>query len=142
MNTTKGCLLDSSNCSQANAFFDSWRKVLSFFFTPPLETLCSVWYYTSSSLFFSIFHFLYTNFRKRPSSEKTIQGLLHLIYIINRCTNDPLSKKKQNKHRNKQDGRDILKLCPDLPIQQKPGYLEFCEMHSFHIVWLCCKHIF
>ena len=95
MNTTKGCLLDSSNCSQANAFFDSWRKVLSFFFTPPLETLCSVWNYTSSLLFFSIFHFFDTNFGQRPSSEKTIQGLLHLIYIINRYTYDPLSKENK-----------------------------------------------
>ena len=43
-------------------------------------------------------------------------------------------KTKQTQKQFKQDGRDILKLCPDLPIQQKPGYLEFCEMHSFHIV--------
>ena len=29
------CSLDSSNCSQLNAFFDSWWKVLSFFIRPP-----------------------------------------------------------------------------------------------------------
>ena len=36
----------------------------------------------------------------------------------------------------------ILRLCPDLPIQQKPGYTEFCEICIFHVVQLCCKHTF
>ena len=27
--------------------------------------------------------------------------------------------------------KDILTLCPDLPIQKKPGYLELCEMYIF-----------
>ena len=36
----------------------------------------------------------------------------------------------------------ILRLCPDLPIQQKPGYTEFCEICIFHVVQLCCKRTF
>ena len=67
--------------------------------------------------------FLFTNFGRRPFSEKVIQASLHLICIINRLhnANEPLAK-------------DIFRLCPDLPIQKKPGYLEFCEMGIFRVV--------
>ena len=37
---------------------------------------------------------------------------------------------------------DILRLCTDLPIQQKSGYLEFLEMHILRVVGWCCKDIF
>ena len=40
------------------------------------------------------------------------------------------------------NSKDIFRLCPDLPIPKKPGYLEFCEMRVFRPVRLCCQHIF
>ena len=89
-------------------------------------TFCSAWNCTSSLSLFSILYFFFTNFRRRPFPEITIQGSLYLICTINRLydANEPLAK-------------DILRLCPDLPIQQKPGYLVFNEMRVFRVVWLC-----
>ena len=64
---------------------------------------------------------------------KTYQASLYLIFITDRLhdANEPLAK-----------GMLSLRLCPDLPIQQKPGYLDFCEMCVFPAVRLYCKHIF
>ena len=92
---------------------------------------CSVWNCTSSLSLFSIFHFLLTNFRRRPFCEKVVQESLHLIRTMNRLydADKPL-------------GKDMCRICPDLPIQKKPGYLEFCEMRVFRVVRLCCQHIF
>ena len=49
----------------------------------------------------------------KPFSEKSIQVSLCITCIINSLHNasKPLAK-------------DILRLCPDIPIQQKAGYLE------------------
>lgn len=87
--------LDSSYCRLLNAFFNFLWKALSFFFTPAPGALHSVWNCTSSLLFYSIFHFLFTNFRPWPFSEKTIQESLHLISIINGCTLRSQSKRKR-----------------------------------------------
>ena len=64
---------------------------------------------------------------------KTYQASLYLIFITNRFhdANKPLAKDMLS-----------LRLCTDLPIQQKPGYLDFCEMYVFPVVRLYCKHIF
>ena len=66
-------------------------------------------------------------FWRQTFFEKTIQASLYLICVINRLhdATEPLMK-------------DILSLCPGLPIQQKRGYLEFCEMCVFRVVRLCC----
>ena len=104
---------------------DSWWKVLSFFIRPFTREPSILF----ELLLFSIFHFLFTNFGRLTFCEKTIQGYVYLICIINRLhdANEPLSK-------------DILRLCSDLLIQKKPGYLEFCEMCGFSVVQLSCKH--
>ena len=116
--------LDSSNCNQENAFFNSLWKIPPPCFCFPLyrfqRAFCSVLNCTCSLLFCSIFHFLFTTYAWQPFSAKTILGSLHLICIINRLHKRATSKRKQNKHRNEQDGWGtiiILRLCPDLLIQ-------------------------
>lgn len=86
--------LDSSYCRLLNTFFNFLLKALSFFFTPAPGALHSVWNGTSSLLFCLIFHFLFTNFRPWPFSEKAIQESLHLISIINGWTLRSRSKRK------------------------------------------------
>ena len=82
-------------------FFDSWWKVLSFFFTP---APCSVWkctplcWFSRSSVFLK---FRMANFLLKK--RKTIQGSLHLICIINRLHKWATCKRKWNKC-SKQDG--------------------------------------
>ena len=93
---------------------------------------CSFW-------FFSICHFLFTNFGWRPFSEKPIQlqGSLHLICIINR-----LHKRATSESENKANAKGLFWLCPDLPIQQKPGYLEFLKVSfSYCSILLQAYHI-
>ena len=100
--------LDSSNCNQENAFFNSLWKIAPPCFCFPLyrfqRAFCSVLNCTCSLLFCSIFHFLFTTYAWQPFSAKTILGSLHLICIINRLHKRATSKRKQNKHRNEQDG--------------------------------------
>ena len=112
--------LDSLNCNQVNTFFNSLWKIPPPYFRSSLYhsqgAFHSVLHCTCSLFFFSIFHFLFITFL-----AKTIQGSLHLICIItNTCRSHKraTSKRKQNKCRNKQDGGGILRLCPDLFIQQ------------------------
>ena len=120
INTTKHCLFRLIELQPVDSFFGCWWKVLSFFIRLHAGAFCSVWNCISCLSLFSIFHFLFTNFVRRPFSENVIQASLHLIRIINRLhdANEPLAK-------------DIFRLCPDLPIQKKPGYLEFCKMGIF-----------
>lgn len=76
--------------------------------------------------------------------KKTIQGSMLLICIMNRLHKWATFERKQNKHSKEQDGRGIsLRLClhVDLPKKQKHGYLEFCQILIFRVLWLFCKHI-
>ena len=108
INTENVVCWDSSNCSQVNAFFDSWlgRKFFLSSYVLRAGAFFSVWNWKA---LLSIFHFLFTNFGRRPFSEKTIQASLCLICIINRLqgVNEPLAKDT------------FFRLRPDLPIHFK-----------------------
>ena len=116
--------LDSSKCNKVNSFFNSLRRVppSCFHFSLYCCRKPSIVFETAgtcSLLVSSIFHFLSTNFGRRPLIFwKSIKGSLHLICIINR-----LHKQATSKQCKKQDAGDILRFCPRPPIQQKPGYL-------------------
>ena len=134
--------LASSNCNQENTFFNSlWKIIPPPCFCFPLYhfqgAFCSVLNCTCSLLFCLIFHFLFTTFAWQPFLAKTIQGSLHLICIINRLHKRATSKRKQNKHRNEQDGWGtiiILRLCPDLLIQQ-----DWLPCLLGNASFLCCS---
>ena len=51
--------------------------------------------------------------------KKTVKGSLHLICIVKGCTKQATSNNAKDKM-----VEVIQRLCPDLPIQQKPGYLR------------------
>ena len=105
MSTAKCCLFRLTELQPVECLFsiNSWQKILSFFLIPPAGALCSVWnwllcYFSRSSM--SSHKFWVATF----SLKKTIQWSLHLIRIINRLHKWATCKRKQNKHRNKQDG--------------------------------------
>ena len=128
INTAKCCLFRIIELQPGKCLFEFLVET-SFILHVPFfcaGAFCSAWNCTSSLSLFSILYFFFTNFRRQPFPEITIQGSLYLICTINRLydANKPLAK-------------DILRLCPDLPIQQKPGDLVFNEMRIFRVVWLC-----
>ena len=107
-NTTKRCLFRLIELQPVECLFlIVGGKLFLSSYALRAGAFCSVWNCTSSLSLFSIFHFLFTNFGRRPFSEKVIQASLHLIRIINRLhdADEPLAK-------------DIFRLCPDLPIQK------------------------
>ena len=136
ISTAKYCLFRLMELQPVECLFsiNSWQKILSFFLIPPAEALCSVWnwllcYFSRSSM--SSHKFWVATF----SLKKTIQWSLHLIRIINRLHKWATCKRKQNKHRNKQDGSPH-------PTKAWWEYHEFCEMRIFWVVRLCCNRIF
>ena len=137
--------LDSSNCNQENTFFNSlWKIIPPPCFCFPLYhfqgAFCSVLNCTVCSLLFSaIFHFLFTTFAWQPFLAKTIQGSLHLICIINRLHKRATFKRKQNKHRNEQDGWGFRAekrsaQASAHPLSQAQGGL-FCVLTVFVWCW-------
>ena len=134
---------DSLNWNQVNSFFNSLQRVCRSCFRFSLNHFRkpSVVFETAgtcSLLVSSIFYFLCTNFGRWPLIFwKTIKGSLHLICIINR-----LQKWATSEQLKKQGGGGILRLCLDLPIQQKPGYLwsPWVLWNGRFCVLLCCKH--
>ena len=134
---SKHCL-GSPNYNQVNSFFNSWQRVPSscfhfslYHFRKPFVVFETA--STCSLLVSSIFHFLCTNFGWRPLIFwKTVKGSLHLICIINR-----LHEQATSKWCKKQVAGGILRLCPDLPIQHKPGYL-WSPWVLWNVLFSCC----
>ena len=134
ISTAKCCLFRLTELQPVECLFsiNSWQKNSFFLPLPPAGALCSVWnwllcYFSRSSM--SSHKFWVATF----SLKKTIQWSLHLIRIINRV--HKWATCKENK-----TNTETSKM--DLPIQQKPGYHEFCEMRIFWVVRLCCNRIF
>ena len=120
INTTKRCLLRLIELQPVECHFQLLVESSFFLHTPSAQ---------ESSVVFETA--LLCRYSRSSTSSSQILGSDLFYRIINRLhdANEPFVK-------------DIFRLCPDLPIQKKPCYLEFCEMHVFCVVRLYCQHIF
>ena len=115
--------LDSSNCNQVNAFFNSLWKIPPPCFCFSLYHLQGAFHNvlrcTCSLFFFSIFHFLFTTFAQQPFLKKLSKDLcIWSVLITNTC----VLFKIENY------------LMPPLPPPKKKTYQSFIKIKVYYFV--------